>query len=71
MNDVWDLWIFLAAFLAGATLFILKRKVKNPPYPPGPSRLPIIGNLRDLPSQQEWVTYANWSRKYGTGLSVQ
>jgi cytochrome P450 len=37
------------------------------PYPPGPPSNPIIGNLLDVPKEAPWITYADMSRKYGTG----
>lgn len=39
------------------------RAFKNIPLPPG---LPIIGNLRDLPSSYEWLTYHKWCKEFGT-----
>ena len=33
--------------------------------PPGPKGYPLIGNLFDLPRENEWLTYADWGRKYG------
>ena len=33
--------------------------------PPGPRRLPLIGNLLDMPSGRAWLTYAKWCRDYG------
>lgn len=35
------------------------------PLPPGPPRLPIIGNIHNKPAKFEWETYAEWSAKYG------
>ncbi|KAJ7596430.1 hypothetical protein C8J56DRAFT_710223, partial [Mycena floridula] len=36
--------------------------------PPGPSPLPIVGNLRDLPKEKPWLAYTEWSKKYGKFL---
>jgi len=52
---VWNLWA--------------KRSTNNRrlPFPPGPRPLPIIGNLRDLPSEESQVaTYFRWRKQYGT-----
>ncbi|PBK60866.1 cytochrome P450 [Armillaria solidipes] len=39
-------------------------------FPPGPRGLPLIGNLLDMPSQKEWLTFAKWGEKYGDITSV-
>ncbi|KZV72776.1 cytochrome P450 [Peniophora sp. CONT] len=38
------------------------------PLPPGPPGIPILGNLLDIPSSYEWVTYLDWGTKYGSDL---
>lgn len=59
--------ILIFAFLAVRS-YVRKRR-DNPaglPLPPGPPRLPIVGNLlgiKDLGAQ--WLTFAEWSKKYG------
>lgn len=51
------------------------------PLPPGPKGLPIIGvifiylvssitqelfqNVGDMPKEEEWITFAEWGRKWG------
>ncbi|KAK0185228.1 hypothetical protein F5146DRAFT_199523 [Armillaria mellea] len=32
-------------------------------FPPGPRGLPLIGNLLDMPSQKEWLTFTKWGRE--------
>lgn len=36
--------------------------------PPGPRRLPLIGNLLDMPSGRAWLTYAKWCRDYDSDI---
>ncbi|EAU84016.2 cytochrome P450 [Coprinopsis cinerea okayama7 len=40
------------------------------PLPPGPRRLPLLGNILDMPSSQEWLTFAEWGRKWGDITSI-
>ncbi|KIJ62862.1 hypothetical protein HYDPIDRAFT_30008 [Hydnomerulius pinastri MD-312] len=54
---------------------LIGKRRENPaglPLPPGPPRLPIVGNLfgvKDLGRQ--WLTYVDWSKKYGDLLYVE
>lgn len=39
--------------------------------PPGPRRLPFIGNIHQAPQILPWRTFHEWSKKYGPIMSVQ
>ncbi|KAJ8508596.1 hypothetical protein ONZ45_g9144 [Pleurotus djamor] len=36
--------------------------------PPGPKKLPIIGNLLVAPTEYQWVKYAQWAEEFGTDV---
>ncbi|KAF9044365.1 cytochrome P450 [Panaeolus papilionaceus] len=42
-----------------------KRNPRRLPYPPGPRGYPLIGSLFDVPTEQPWLGYSNWGKKYG------
>ena len=61
-----DILLPIGAFLLAAFSYALRHvRSRELPYPPGPKRIPIIGNLIDMPSKEEWVTYKKWSAQYG------
>ncbi|KAI9449573.1 cytochrome P450 [Lactarius psammicola] len=64
-----DVLLPVAAFLLAAFSYAMHRmRSRGLPYPPGPKRIPIIGNLLDMPSHEEWVTYEKWSDQFGSDV---
>lgn len=49
---------------------VASRQPTAAPLPPGPKRLPLLGNLLDMPSSQEWLTFADWGKKHGTSRAL-
>jgi hypothetical protein len=58
----------LASLTSFGLLFCLFKFYKPRPrlsLPPGPKKLPIIGNALDVNrTKDEWVTYQKWSQEY-------
>jgi len=38
--------------------------------PPGPSKLPLLGNLLDFPTGKSWITFSEWGKQWGTCLTI-
>jgi hypothetical protein len=47
------------------TLYLWIRRRQGSKLPPGPPRLPILGNLHQAPKEAVWVTYQRWVEQYG------
>jgi hypothetical protein len=44
---------------------VFGRTTSSNPLPPGPKGWPVIGNLFDMPTSQEHLTFAKWKKDYG------
>ncbi|KAJ8075750.1 hypothetical protein PM082_021380 [Marasmius tenuissimus] len=50
-----------------ALAFVYSRNSSQPPFPPGPTGLPLLGVIRsDHPKTEAWKTYAEWGRLYSS-----
>lgn len=45
-----------------------RRNPSRLPLPPGPKGYPLIGHALDIPTTQQWRTYAQWAKVYGEPL---
>ncbi|CAA7261124.1 unnamed protein product [Cyclocybe aegerita] len=64
---------FSSALVLGLVYYIYTKVRNNGPYshlplPPGPKRLPLIGNILDLPRKFEWETYHKWCAELNTDI---
>jgi hypothetical protein len=64
-----DLFAFLL-FIASVRVIRDYRRRGGLSYPPGPRPLPIIGNLLDIPTDSSWLAYTEYSKTYGTSISL-
>lgn len=68
--DANDKILLLAALVVALLGYLRSRSNPTLPYPPGPKKLPILGNLLDIPRNFEWITYAQWSKEYGASAKL-
>ncbi|PPQ89827.1 hypothetical protein CVT25_007528 [Psilocybe cyanescens] len=64
--------IAAGALLAGVIvlLFSNSRLVRKRRLPPGPRRLPLIGNAHQMPKRDVWSVFADWGKIYGDIVHV-
>ena len=67
----YDILLAVVTALGGlAFLVVVRISKRRLPYPPGPRRLPIVGNLFSMPSREEWKVYKKWSEDCGQCMFV-
>ncbi|KAJ3846863.1 cytochrome P450 [Lentinula lateritia] len=50
-----------------AILFIRNYRIRGSsqlPLPPGPKKLPLLGNIFDMPSTFHWIPFSKWAEQY-------
>ncbi|EAU84014.2 cytochrome P450 [Coprinopsis cinerea okayama7 len=62
--------ISAASLLLYCLIRLLASRRPPAPFPPGPRRLPLLGNILDMPSSQEWLTFTEWGQKWGDITSI-
>ncbi|KAI5246852.1 cytochrome P450 [Aureobasidium subglaciale] len=61
----------LLTTVAGTGLcYFLGLGLRPKSYPPGPPTLPIIGNLHQIPSKNEYLQFTKWAKQYGPIYSI-
>ncbi|KAJ7095645.1 cytochrome P450 [Mycena epipterygia] len=65
----------LYAYAAGGSALLIalhsyfsQRTRSKLPLPPGPRKWPLVGNLFDMPTTFEWLTYMEWSKRYNSDV---
>ncbi|KAF8799116.1 cytochrome P450 [Phlegmacium glaucopus] len=48
--------------------YFTKNKRSSLPLPPGPKKLPLLGNLLDFPKRSEWLKYAGWAKEFNSNI---
>ncbi|KAJ7857081.1 cytochrome P450 [Mycena olivaceomarginata] len=63
-NSTWAVAIFLIVLYG----FRWRRSRSQLPLPPGPKKLPIVGNLFNIPPKRQWETYLQWSKQFNSDI---
>ncbi|KAF8268439.1 cytochrome P450 [Lactarius quietus] len=64
----YDILLAVVVAISGLAFLVVRTSRRRLPYPPGPKRLPVVGNLFNMPSREESVTYMNWSKDCGSDV---
>ena len=63
-----SLLILTLCLLLPLFLWFRKPKSASAPLPPGPKPIPVLGNVRDLRTQELWLPASQWAKQYGSCL---
>ena len=64
---------YLVSFIFSifAAAFIFGRRRSRLPLPPGPKRLPWVGNLFNRPTVRTWLAFTDMKAQYGDIMSLE
>ncbi|KAJ7923381.1 cytochrome P450 [Mycena leptocephala] len=59
--------ILLFLFGSAALIYFWKLS-KSTSLPPGPPKVPLIGNVLSIPTSHQWITFSRWAKDYGSDV---
>jgi len=60
--------VVLTLFAIALARWLHQRSLNKYVQPPGPPGLPLVGNIRDIPADNAWSVYWQWSKLYDSDV---
>jgi hypothetical protein len=58
----------LSICVALLVVYLRNMKTERRRLPPGPTPIPVLGNVRGIDISYPWKTYAKWGKEYGLSM---
>ncbi|KAH6914753.1 cytochrome P450 98A3 [Coprinopsis sp. MPI-PUGE-AT-0042] len=65
------LGLFLVVSAVTSLTLLSLRRTRGLPLPPGPKRLPLLGNVFQIPIEKPWKVYNEWGKVYGDMIYIE
>lgn len=65
-----ELVVSMAVVLYLLSVARWRARARGRPLPPGPRRLPIVGNMFNMPRSRQWLAFRDLGHDLGKQLSV-
>ncbi|KAE9397652.1 cytochrome P450 [Gymnopus androsaceus JB14] len=56
------------AALNPAIIIATRGSTRKLPLPPGPKKLPLLGNILDMPSSFQWIKFSQWAEEFDSDI---